>query len=35
MQNNLKEAKNEIQIPNKRYISPEKGQQIIYELRLV
>ena len=35
LQNNLKEAKNEIQIPNKRYISPEKGQQIIYELRLV
>ena len=26
---------NEIEIPNERYISPEKRQQIINELRLV
>ena len=25
----------EIEIPKERYISPEKGQQIIHELRLV
>ena len=34
--NNLEEeAKNEIEIPKERYISPEKRQQIIDELRLV
>ena len=29
------EAKNEIEIPKERYISPEKRTQIIDELRLV
>ena len=33
--NNLEEAKNEIEIRKERYISPEKRQQIIDELRLV
>ena len=33
LQNN--EANHEIEIPKGRYISPEKGQQIIDELRLV
>ena len=33
LQNN--EATNEVEKPKERYISPEKGQQIIDELRLV
>ena len=33
LQNN--EANNEIEIPKERYISPEKRQQIIDDLRLV
>ena len=33
--NNLDKAKNEIEMPKERYISPEKRQQIIDELRLV
>ena len=32
---NLKEAKNEMEIPKERYISPEKRQQIIDELKSV
>ena len=34
-QKNLDEAKNETEIPKKRYISPEKRQQIIDELTLI
>ena len=34
-QNNSKEAKNEIEIPKERYISPEERQKIIDELRLI
>ena len=34
-QNNLNEAKKEAEIPKGRYISTEKRQQIIDELRLV
>ena len=33
--NNSKTDKNELEIPKERYISPEKRQQIIDELRLV
>ena len=34
-QNNLEEANNEIDIPKERYISPQKRQQIVDELRLI
>ena len=34
-QSNLDEAKSEIEIPKERYISPERRQQIIDELKLV
>ena len=33
--NNLDEAESAIEIPKERYISPEKRQQIIDELRLM
>ena len=35
LQNNLDQAKNEIEIPKERYIFPKKRQQIIDDLRLV
>ena len=35
LKNNSKTDKNELEIPKERYISPEKRQQIIVELRLV
>ena len=34
-QNNSDKANNEIEIPKERYISPEKREQIIDELRLI
>ena len=34
-QNNLNETNNETKMPRKRYISPEKRQQIIDALRLL
>ena len=35
LQNALKTAENELEIRKRRYLSPEKRQQIIEELRLV
>ena len=34
-QNNLNKTNNEIEILKERYVYPEKGKQIINELRLV